>query len=409
MGKLYATQQSLSVMIVSKIALPTRMIENCDSAIRYENAEEFAEKAGISGVYSLEMTHNSAPELSGLSGNGMTITRKRRSTGKVTLADVAQLAGVGTMTVSRALRTPEQVSDKLREKIEAAVQELGYMPNLAASALASASSWTIAMVVPSLAESGCSEMFAGLQQVLQPAGYQIMLAESQHRLEQEEKLLETLLASNLAAAILLSVEHSDTVRHWLKNASIPVIEIGAVRADPIDMNIGIDNVAAMFELTQMLVQRGYQNIGLLCANQEQWIFQQHLQGWYKAMLRHHLSPNRVINAAAPPVFSTGAAQLPEFLLAWPELDALVCVSDELACGALYECQRRRIKVPDDLAIVGFGDSDVSRVCVPPLTTISVPHRKIGIEAGRALLARLNDETWENKTPIAPTFCLRDSC
>jgi DNA-binding LacI/PurR family transcriptional regulator len=93
------------------------------------------------------------------------------------------------MTVSRALRTPEQVSDKLREKIDAAVHELGYMPNLAASALASASSWTIAMVVPNLAEAGCSEMFAGLQQVLQPAGYQIMLAESQHRLEQEEKLM----------------------------------------------------------------------------------------------------------------------------------------------------------------------------------------------------------------------------
>jgi hypothetical protein len=111
-------------------------------------------------------------------GRCMSLTRKRRSTGKVTLADVAQLAGVGTMTVSRALRTPEQVSDKLREKIEAAVQELGYMPNLAASALASASSWTIAMVVPNLSEAGCSEMFAGLQQVLQPAGYQIMLAES---------------------------------------------------------------------------------------------------------------------------------------------------------------------------------------------------------------------------------------
>lgn len=155
------------------------------------------------------------------------------------------------------------------------------MPNLAASALASASSRTIAMVVPNLAEAGCSAMFAGLQQVLQPAGYQIMLAESLHRLEQEEKLLETLLASNIAAAILLSVEHSDTVRHWLKNASIPVVEMGAMRADPIDMNIGIDNVAAMFELTEMLIHRGYQNIGLLCANQEQWIFQQHLQGGIK--------------------------------------------------------------------------------------------------------------------------------
>ncbi|MEN3752056.1 LacI family DNA-binding transcriptional regulator [Mangrovibacter sp. SLW1] len=339
----------------------------------------------------------------------MSLTRKRRSTGKVTLADVAQLAGVGTMTVSRALRTPDQVSDKLREKINAAINELGYLPNLAASALASASSYTIAMVVPNLAESGCTEMFAGLQQVLQPAGYQIMLAESRHRLEQEEKLLETLLASNLAAAILLSVEHSDNVRTWLGNAGIPVIEIGATRADPIDMNIGIDNVAAMLELTSMLIERGYQNIGLLCANQEQWIFQQHLQGWYKAMLRHHISPNRVINAAAAPTFSTGSAQLPEFLLAWPELDALVCVSDELACGALYECQRRRIKVPDDLAIVGFGDSDVAKVCQPPLTTLSVPHREIGIEAGKALLARLNGETQPSQKPIKSTLCMRESC
>ncbi|EOE1953460.1 LacI family DNA-binding transcriptional regulator [Salmonella enterica subsp. enterica serovar Dublin] len=314
----------------------------------------------------------------------MSIPRKRRSTGKVTIADVAQLAGVGTMTVSRALRTPEQVSDKLREKIEAAVHELGYMPNLAASALASASSHTIAMVVPNLAES-------------------------QHRVEQEEKLLETLLASNIAAAILLSVEHSTTVRQWLKNASIPVMEMGAIRSDPIDMNIGIDNVAAMYELTEMLIQRGYQNIGLLCANQEQWIFQQHLHGWYKAMLRHHMSPNRVINAALPPNFSTGASQLPEFLLAWPELDALVCVSDELACGALYECQRRRIKVPDDLAVVGFGDSDVSRVCQPPLTTMAVPHRKIGSEAGRALLERLNQGNWSDRKSIASSLCMRESC
>lgn len=339
----------------------------------------------------------------------MAITRKRRSTGKVTIADVAQLAGVGTMTVSRALRTPEQVSDKLREKIEAAVNELGYMPNLTASALASASSHTIAMVVPNLAEAGCTEMFAGLQHVLQPAGYQIILAESRHRLEQEEKLLETLLASNIAAAILLSVGHNNTVRNWLKNASIPVMEIGAIRTDPIDMNIGIDNVAAMFELTDMLVQRGYQNIGLLCANQEQWIFQQHLQGWYKAMLRHHMSPNRVINAALPPVFSTGASQLPEFLLAWPELDALVCVSDELACGVLYECQRRRIKVPDDLAVVGFGDSDVSKVCQPPLTTMAVPHRKIGLEAGKALLERIREGNWSDQVLIAPSLCLRESC
>ncbi|ADW72868.1 MULTISPECIES: LacI family DNA-binding transcriptional regulator [Rahnella] len=338
----------------------------------------------------------------------MSINKKRRSTGRVTLADVAQLAGVGSMTVSRALRTPEQVSDKLREKIEEAVSQLGYLPNQAASSLASASSNTIAMIVPSLSEAGCAEMFAGLQKVLQPAGYQIMLAESQHRIEREEKLLETLLSYNLAAAILLSVEHSANVRQWLDNLTIPVLEIGALTNSPIDMNIGIDYVEAMFQLTQTVVAKGYQNIGMLCANQEQWIFQQHLQGWRKAMLKAHMSPHRVINAAEPASFSTGAQQLPEFLLAWPEIDALVCVSDDLACGALYECQRRRIKVPDELAVVGFGNADVSKVCQPPLTTIAIPHKEIGVRAAQALLARINDEEWEEVT-IASSLCKRESC
>ncbi|MGC5340542.1 substrate-binding domain-containing protein, partial [Escherichia coli] len=102
-------------------------------------------------------------------------------------------------------------------------------------------------------------------------------------------------------------------------------------------------------------------------------------------------------------------QLPEFLLAWPELDALVCVSDELACGVLYECQRRRIKVPDELAVVGFGDSDVSKVCQPSLTTMAVPHRKIGLEAGNVLLERIKEGNWSNQIFIEPCLCLRESC
>ena len=311
------------------------------------------------------------------------------------------------MTVSRALRTPEQVSDKLREKIEAAVSELGYLPNLAASSLASAPSYN-RHGGASLSESGCAEMFAGLQKVLQPAGYHIMLAESQHHLEREEKLLETLLSYNLAAAVLLSVEHSQNARNALIAANIPVVEIGAVRADPIDMSIGIDYVAAVSadangdrqrlpEHRAAVRQSGTVDLPAAPA------------GWHKALLRNHMSPHRVINAAQPASFSTGAQQLPEFLLAWPELDALVCASDELAGGALYECQRRRIKVPDNLAVVGFGNSEFSRVCQPPLTTMTIPHRDIGIQAGQALLARLNEQPWLPAGSLPATLCRRDSC
>ncbi|MEG0056870.1 LacI family DNA-binding transcriptional regulator [Hafnia sp.] len=339
----------------------------------------------------------------------MPIIKKRRSTGRVTLADVARLAGVGSMTVSRALRKPDQVSDKLREKIESAVSELGYVPNLAASALASGAGRTISVVVPSFTEAGCAQMLAGLQSVLQPAGFQLTLSESQRDEERETNMLENLLSASLAAVVLLSTEQSDNTRQWLKNAEIPVVEIGAIREDPIDINIGIDYADAMFNLTRHVIERGYENIGLLCANQEPWVFQQHLHGWHQALLRSHFSPHRVINAAEPANFSTGANLLPEFILAWPETDALICASDELACGVLYECQRRHIRVPSQLAVAGFGNRDVSQVCQPPLTTTAVPFKEIGIQAANALLARLNQQATQATIPVSSVLCKRSSC
>ena len=285
------------------------------------------------------------------------------------------------MTVSRALRTPEQVSDKLREKIEAAVSELGYLPNPAASSLASASSYTIAMVVPSLSESGCAEMFAGLQKVLQPAGYHIMLAESQHHLEREEKLLETLLSYNGGGGAAQRrafakrpqrahrrqhsgggdrrrARRSDRHehRHRLRGGHVSADANGYRQRLPehraaVRQSGTVDLPAAPAGLAQGAAAQPY-----VAASGDQRRAARQLQ-------------HRRAAAAGIPAGP-------------PELDALVCASDELAGGALYECQRRRIKVPDNLAVVGFGNSEFSRVCQPPLTTMTIPHRDIGIQAGR---------------------------
>src|SRR5690606_5945894 len=97
-------------------------------------------------------------------------------------------------------------------------------------------------------------------------------------------------------------------------------------------NVGVSNFDAGYQLTRHLIERGYRNIGFLCARQEQWMLQQRMQGWQKALLDNYLSPDAIINTSELPSFSTGAAMLGEFLLRWPELDALVCVNDELAAG-----------------------------------------------------------------------------
>jgi len=335
--------------------------------------------------------------------------KKRRGTGRVTLADVAKMAGVGSMTVSRALNRPDMVSEKLKEKIDSAVTELGYIPNYSASALASASSNVVAVVTSSLAEFGHAEMIAGIQEVFIPAGFQLMLAESQNQEEREQKLLETFMSYNLAAVILFDAKHTPSTYELLSAAQLPIVELGAAVENPLDINIGIDNASAVYKVTEYLISLGYEKIGLMCAAQKQWVSQQRLRGWHRAMLDNNLSTTRVISTHAPSSFSTGARLLPELVLNWPDMDALICSSDDLACGALFECQRRKIRVPKDLAIVGFGNSDISKVCQPPLTTVAVPHREIGIQAAEALLARIQGDEWQQKTPIASVLCKRESC
>ncbi|WP_033136382.1 LacI family DNA-binding transcriptional regulator [Aeromonas finlandensis] len=326
----------------------------------------------------------------------MSEAKKRRSTGRVTLNDVAQLAGVGAMTVSRALRTPEMVSDKMRERIEAAVEELGYIPNRAAGALASGTSHVILVIVPSLLDRASAELMAGLQPRLMKAGYQLVLGDAQH-LRQQSEQLEHLLQYNPAAVIVLGCLESPDDKALLRNSRLPVVEVGALVPHPMDLCVGGSNQEAGYRLTRHLIERGYRNIGFLCARQEQWMLQQRMRGWQQAMLESYLSPDMVINTSEVPSFSTGAAMLGEFLLRWPELDALICVNDELAAGVLFECQRRHLSVPGKLAIAGFDDSDVAKACYPALTSVHIPYRKMGSMAAEMILRKLAGEELQEST------------
>jgi LacI family gluconate utilization system Gnt-I transcriptional repressor len=155
----------------------------------------------------------------------MSRPRKRRSTGNVTLADVAQKAGVGTMTVSRALRTPDLVSEHLREKIQQVVDELGYIPNKAAGTLASANSHAIALVIPSLFEKACAIFLPKFQHTLNKAGYQLLIGYSDYSITQEEKLVSTFLESRPAGVVLFAQEHTQRTHQLLKSTNTVVLEI----------------------------------------------------------------------------------------------------------------------------------------------------------------------------------------
>ncbi|WEM45257.1 LacI family DNA-binding transcriptional regulator (plasmid) [Photobacterium sp. DA100] len=316
--------------------------------------------------------------------------RKRRSTGRATLADVAKLAGVGSMTVSRALRTPEQVSDKLREKIQQAVDELGYIPNKAAGALASGQSDTIAMLIPSMTESACGQFIGPFQSHLAKRNYQLQISYTGGVLEQEEKILTNILASSPAAIVLFGSERSAKGRKLLEACNIPVLEVNEITPLAIDLNVGVDHYQAAKVLTQQLIAQGFKNIGFIGGHGDQAILNKQLRGWQAAMLEGYLTPDHFLTSHGQASIELGAEGLAKLLLRERELDALICTHENIAMGALFECQRRVIKVPTSMAITCLDGADYCQQSYPGITAIHVDYPDMAIKASELLVGKIED-------------------
>ncbi|WGE89095.1 LacI family DNA-binding transcriptional regulator [Actinobacillus arthritidis] len=321
-------------------------------------------------------------------------TRTRKTSGRITLADVAKFVGVGQMTVSRALRTPEAVSEPLRKKIEQAVVELGYVPNVVARQLASASSQNLVIVTSSITSTENNLILSALRQSLAKLELQIVIL-----VADQPSWLQELINHTPQAIVLLNLDCPLNAAEWIKKSHIPTVEIGHKKSTPIDMSVGIDSKVAMKTMIDFLVDKGHRQIGLLAAKHDLSIFQHYLESWRTTLLSKHLDPQLVRYATDDISFSSGVQLFNDAYLEWGNIDALVFLSDELACGALYEALRRHISVPKDIAVVGLGGLDVGSVSYPNLTTIAIPYEQMGKVAGKQLLARLTQETVTEKDRI----------
>lgn len=316
--------------------------------------------------------------------------KRRRSTGKTTLADVARLAGVSAMTASRALRMPEKVSPDIRLKIAAAISELNYVPNLQAQSLASGRSQLIMMVTPSFTTPGFTAVSEALQQAVAIQGYTMMFSESGYAPHTGQPLLEPLLAYHPAALILFQVDCPRQTCLHLEQAGLPVMTLGA-QAEPAALRLGVDFSQPVAELVAHLTGQGYRHLGLVCTQATEEMTRQILRGWHRAMLVANQSPHRVVTTPQASAIETGHTLFRDLLLQWPELDALICSSDEVACGCLMASHSSGMGVPDPLALASIGGGTLTSVCAPPLTCVEIPWPQIGREAGRRLLARLQEK------------------
>ncbi len=336
----------------------------------------------------------------------MSITRK-----SPTMADVARLAGVSPMTVSRAFKTDSSVSDATRDAILKAADDLGYVFDSTASNLRSQKTDFIAVSIPSINNANFAETVRGLSEGLKARGLQILLGYTDYDMAEEERLIEQFLRRRPEAIVVTGGRHTPRARRMLENAGIPVIETWDLPEDPIGHVIGFSNADAVRGMVDHFVAQGLTRIAFIGGDTTRDTRgADRRAGFIAAMQAQGLDATRLVAVGAPPIsMREGAEAMGRLLETLPDTQAVICVSDLSAFGALTECQRRGVDVPGSLWIAGFGDYEIAGIAVPALTTINPFPRDIGTRAAELILDVLDGrQLTPARIAIFPELLVRHS-
>lgn len=323
-----------------------------------------------------------------------TSNRQRRTrVPSVTVHDVARIAGVSAMTVSRAMNTPERLPAATLAKVQEAVAKTGYVPNLLAGGLRSNKSRLVAALVPSLAGPVFNETVQALTAELNTRGYQLLLGQTGYADSREDELLHAIIGRRPDGILLTGVTHSVETHRRLRAARIPVVETWDLTPTPIDMLVGFSHAAVADAVCRHLHGAGRRRLAVIGGDDERAIRRSDA---FVAMARSlGLLDPLVETVPAPTSLGSGRSGLRSLLERAPDLDAVFCSSDMLALGVLTEAQSQRIAVAGRLSVVGFGDLAFARDTFPALTTVRIDGMRIGSEAARCIIDRVEGR------PVSP--------
>jgi LacI family gluconate utilization system Gnt-I transcriptional repressor len=302
----------------------------------------------------------------------------------VTLREVAERAGVSMITVSRAINTPQQVSERTRERVQEAVSALGYVPNLVAGGLRSARSHVVTALVPTLTGPLFGEMVQALTEALELHGFQVMLGQVGYARSREDELLRA-VGRRPDGIVLTGVMHSPEGRRLLTASGIPIVETWDFTDTPIDMLVGLRHEALGAAVCEHLFAKGRRHLALLSGGDERAA--RRARGFTAAAQRLGLRAPTVRLGKSPTTHADGREGLAALLAEAPDMDAVFCSSDMLALGVLTEARVRGIAVPDQLAVMGFGDIDFAQTVSPSLSTVRIDGTRMGQLAAQLIANR----------------------
>ncbi|MEO3692519.1 LacI family DNA-binding transcriptional regulator [Roseateles paludis] len=311
--------------------------------------------------------------------------KRNRATGRVTLADVAQHAGVSPITVSRALRGERAVGADLVERVRKAADTLGYVPDPAARALASSRSTHVAVLIPNFSNTVFVELMDALQRTLVQAGYQTLIGVTHYDPAEEEAVLRSMLAHRPAGLIITGLDRTPAATALIAGSGVPCVHVMELAQDEDDYSVGFSQQEAGAAITRHLVELGRKRVVYVAAQLDRRAVQRG-EGYDAAMRHYGLAEHiRWYQSSEPSSISLGGRMLERVLREAPDTDAIFFCNDDLAQGALLTALRLGLKVPERVSIAGFNDLPGSEQMLPPLTTVATPRREIGEQAGQMIV------------------------
>lgn len=328
------------------------------------------------------------------------------------IKQIAKTAGVSVATVSRVLNHPENVAPKTREKIQKVMKETEYKPNWFARGLNFNKTKTIGLVIPHMLNPMYMEIAKGVEDVAKQKGYVTFMCNVEKEPEIEKEYIEKLLTRKVDGIILMFSMLKEEYIKSVEEQGVPVVLIGQYGRRHEFNRVSADCRTGAENIVRQLVENGHRSIGILCGSDPKESVADMLAG-YRNVLENsgidikdeyirfvdntieggYLGTKKMINNEAP--------------------RALFATSDEIAYGAMDAIKDSHLKIPDDIAVAGFGNDRMSNLLEPKLTTVELPYHKMGVYGARLLLDLMEDETKNNDKPKQITLNtklrIRKSC
>lgn len=311
---------------------------------------------------------------------------------KPTIKDVAKKANVSVATVSRVLNNLSGYSNKTKQTVLKAMEELEYQPNAIARGLINKRTQTIGVLVPSVSSSFFSGILHGIEHYANQSNYSVMVCNTDHDGVRTLTYLQVLREKQVDGIILVSDQMRDDYYRTLKSMGTPVVMVSSVSQRYSVPYVKVDDKQAAYQATEYLIRKGHRNIAMIAGTKDDPIAgKTRVEGYLNALDNNgipHL-PERLVYGDFR--YQSGRAGFEQLLRTAPDITAIFAASDEMAMGILSVAAERGISIPDQLSVIGYDNLKLAEMAIPPLTTVAQPLFEMGASGTEKLIALIENQ------------------